>query len=145
MFAVIANAQINDQGIFGTQSTPVNYDTLATDADTLASRVVYWNGWRSKRGSLSIYGKFWMLSGTSKTITVKWAPLLRYASASDYHLDDDAASWQTLGTKTFSDSVKYNYVVSAQSYWQFLKGFQLLYIVSAQGSQIRAEGRELSR
>lgn len=135
---ILVSAQIYDRGIYyaNTDSNSV-VDTLAVSDDSL-STVVYWSGWRSMRGSLTIYGEAWLLSGGTRTLTVNLK-----------HLNDinpnDLGTSQTLGTIVVADSTKYEYNVSGQSWWHLAKGYEISFVPDSTTSQVRIKGKELAK
>jgi len=135
---ILAHAQAYDRGVFGTESVIAEYDTLGASDDSVASRIVYWRGNQSMRGSLTVWGKMWLLSGDARTMTVKFSPLYENSTSS-------LGAQQTLGTVTVTDSANYEYNVAGQSWWRYCIGYKLDYVPDATGSQIRIRGRELAK
>jgi hypothetical protein len=136
---IIGFSQVYDRGIFyvNTDSNAVN-DTLAISGDSLET-VVYWPGWRSMRGSLTLHGEVYILSGNSpRTITVHIWPLHDTEP-------NDLGTMQTLGTITVTDSIEFEYNVAGESWWQFMKGYQVSFVPDSTTSQIRHKVKELAR
>lgn len=132
-------SQAYDRGIFGTSSSFVEEDTLGASDDSLTSREVFWPGYRSMRGSFTIYGKAWLLSGSSVNIAPKIKLMTdNYSSPKTY------SAQQSLGDSiTVADSTEINFNVSGETWWQYCKGFEVSLVPAATGSQVRFKLKEM--
>jgi len=134
LFVMPAFSQDRDYGIF---TSKAEYDTLGATDDSLTT-TVSWKNWKMMEGALKIHGKMWLLSGSSVNITVKFKPI-------NDILDGDEGKTYTLGTLTVADSTRYEYVISAQSWWGPLQGYEVHFVPSATGSATRIRAKELGK
>lgn len=133
-FTVPLFGQARDYGIFTSRA---EYDTLGASDDSLTT-TVEWNNWNKMKGSLKVHGKMWLLTGSSVNITIK------FKSIND-RFDGDEGLTHTLGTITVADSARYEYTVSAETWWGLLQGYEVHYVPSATGSSVRIRGKELAK
>lgn len=135
LFLSVANGQIYDQGIFGTATASTFYDTCGVGTDSLVSLEKY-HAWRAMRGSLTLHGKCWILSGQVRTFTATLFPL--YASDEEY-----GPNKISLGTITVTDSVTWAFNVSGNTAWHLMKGYFVSFVPDSTTSSTRFKAGEL--
>jgi len=125
-----------DRGLFGTSTSWVDDDTLAVSDDSLETKTFTW-AWRSILGSSTIYGKMWVLTGQVRVITVKFTP---------YYPDGTlSGTVRTLGTVTVTDSAKYEFGLSNESWWKICAGGKVSFVPDSTTSSVRIKARELTK
>jgi len=132
MLPLLAFSQQHDRGIF---TNNAQYDTLGSSDDSLEA-TVNWSSWSSMKGSLKIWGKAWLLSGASRTVTVNFRMLNATGIAGDNH---------SLGDISLTDSSTFEFNVANETWWNVCKGYEVSFVPDATGSSVRFKARELSR
>ncbi|TVM01821.1 MAG: hypothetical protein CV087_10345, partial [Candidatus Brocadia sp. WS118] len=119
LFAFSLSAQqLQNEFLFGTAASPVNFDTL-TAADSIAvSRSITYSTYLDVKGGVTIWGNVELVSGTFSALTVQAAML----HGSEY----TAGPFHSVGTIDTADV--YDFSLSRLSWWGPNRGFVVKYI-----------------
>jgi len=119
LFAFSLSAQqLQNEFLFGTAASPVNFDTL-TAADSVAtSHAITYSVFLDIKGGVTIWGNVELVSGTFSALTVQAAML----HGSEY----TSGPFHSVGTIDTADV--YDFSLSRLSWWGPNRGFVVKYI-----------------
>jgi len=116
LFAVSLSAQnLQNEKLFGTAASPVDFDTLTADSLTAISRNITYSTYLDVKGGVTIWGDVELVSGTFSTITVTAAML----NGEDYRV----GPYHTVGTIDTADV--WDFSLSRLSWWGPNRGFRV--------------------
>lgn len=126
LFAAIAFGQSYEWGVFGTSSAIEDTVNCTVGTDSVQSRLVVWPGYFRMVGNHTVYGRLKILSGnTPRVFTIKYQHYFGSVTTTD---TDDLGAQHTLGTKTVTDSVKFEYNIPGQTWDKYSRGFMLTFV-----------------